>query len=292
MLETNSHTNKLRLEISGENYGVIDLNKGGSLQHLVLQGNTIIDANVTEDYNISYASAILFPFVNRIKKGVYSFNNITYKLNINQTEEKHAIHGLVYNKPFDFIQESHSSDYAKVKLSYTEINRHDGFPFKYKIQLIYKLTDSSLSLDVIVENIDIKAFPYNLGWHPYFCSNNLYQSSISFNSCEQFEMDENKMPLRSKVITPLEKQRINNLSFDDCFVLKENRISFKTPDYEFDLELSGSNNYVQLYTPKNRKSIAIEPLTSPANSFNNQIGLTILQPGQSVNKNWTIYLKN
>jgi aldose 1-epimerase len=38
--------------------------------------------------------------------------------------------------------------------------------------------------------------------------------------------------------------------------------------------------YLQVYTPPHRKSIAIENLSSPPDSFNNGMGLIIAKPGE------------
>jgi aldose 1-epimerase len=43
------------------------------------------------------------------------------------------------------------------------------------------------------------------------------------------------------------------------------------------MELPTSSSYLQLYTPEDRKSIAIEPMSCIANAFNNGEGLKILE---------------
>jgi aldose 1-epimerase len=73
--------------------------------------------------------------------------------------------------------------------------------------------------------------------------------------------------------------------FDHCFLLE--------PDYGIPAAvLSNSANglhlsffpdasypYLQIYTPDDRQSIAIENLSSAPDSFNNGIGLIVLEPG-------------
>ena len=71
----------------------------------------------------------LFPFANRIKDGLYSFNEIEYQLEINQKEENNALHGLVYNKPFKVINKEVSDNEASIKLEYEELNESKGFPY-------------------------------------------------------------------------------------------------------------------------------------------------------------------
>jgi len=47
-------------------------------------------------------------------------------------------------------------------------------------------------------------------------------------------------------------------------------------------------NFLQVYTPPHRKSIAIEPMTCAPNAFNNEQGLIILAPFESFSASWGI----
>ena len=281
------------LEIKHSNntvYAKIDLLLGGSLQELKLNNSEVIKKDCNTSYNESYASAILFPFTNRVKNGSYMFNNIEYNLDINQIDENNAIHGLVFNKQFHFIKKEICDEGLEVSLSYTENNPIKGFPFKYSILLKYKFTQEKLQLRVIVKNTDTNSFPYSLGWHPYFFSSDLQNSCLSLKSKKRIYVDENKIPLHIEEKPFSKTIKLKNKAFDDCFILENKNISFKTPDYNMDFSFSAEENYIQLYTPKNGNTIAIEPLTSPSNSFNNKIGLKILQPSEEDNITWTIEL--
>jgi aldose 1-epimerase len=68
-------------------------------------------------------------------------------------------------------------------------------------------------------------------------------------------------------------------------------VELKTPEYHLDFSFSSEENYLQLYTPNDRKSIAIEPQTAPANSFNTKVGLKILQPNERYQLSWKLNLK-
>lgn len=49
-------------------------------------------------------------------------------------------------------------------------------------------------------------------------------------------------------------------------------------------------NYLQLFTPAHRKSIAIEPMTCNINAFNNKEGLIILEPEEVLDLSFGIKL--
>ena len=47
-----------------------------------------------------------------------------------------------------------------------------------------------------------------------------------------------------------------------------------------------------MYTPPGFSIIAIEPMTGISNSFNNKIGLQVLQPSESYSLSWNVKFKN
>ncbi len=55
------------------------------------------------------------------------------------------------------------------------------------------------------------------------------------------------------------------------------------PENRLKISFYPSNNYpyLQIYTPPHRQSIAIENLSAAPDSFNNQMGLTLLAAGDS-----------
>ena len=85
-------------------------------------------------------------------------------------------------------------------------------------------------------------------------------------------------------LKPLGKEEL-----DHCFVLDTNNvhdIEMLYPKLGKRLQLSfGSESdqqrFLQVYTPKDRQSIAIEPMTCAPNAFHNSMGLLQLEPGRS-----------
>jgi len=270
----------------------IFLNLGGSLQNLILNKNSIIKDLSPLKYETSYASAILFPFVNRVKNGTYTFMHKQYTLDLNIKEENNALHGLVFNKEFKIIQQETTDDSATVTLEYVEKKRTKGFPFNYSIQLTYTLTNSSLNLQVKIKNTDTHPFPFTIGWHPYFISSNLSESYLSFNSDQKITFNDAMILEKTKNINHDKDLQIKDRQFDDCYILNNNSIGFKTPDYSIKINSSSKENFIQLFTPNLENTIAIEPTTGASNSFNNKIGLQILEADETYNIQWTIKLQD
>lgn len=279
------------LEIEDSNkasYAKIHLNLGASLQELKLLNHHIIKNLHPLTYNNTYASAVLFPFANRIADGCYVFDHKTHQLDINQKEENNALHGLVYNKTFEFIDQKTTHEKAKFLLRYQEFSDSLGFPFTYMIDLTYILTKDSLELNVTVKNTDTKTFPFTIGWHPYFISDDLSKSAVHFKSHQKCVFDKRNITQRMDEIAIDNPFLIENKFLDDCFALDSNEIGFETPQYRLSLKSSEKISFLQLYTPSHPNAIAIEPTTGISDSFNNGIGLQTLKSNDSFHIHWNL----
>lgn len=271
-------------------YAKIDLDKGGSLQELKLRNEVLISAEGMP-YDSTFASAVLFPFANRIDNGKYRFGNKNFQLDQNEKDRQNALHGLVYNKTFGKDLQGKSSEHAWVDLSFMETQPISGFPYKYGLKLRYILSETALELNVEVFNNDQSDFPFSLGWHPYFRTRDLGLSELKINSNKKLLVNDKMIPNGEMNIAWKGYLQIEDRTFDDCFVLNDHIVVFKTPDYHMEFEFSPKDKYLQLYTPDDRKSFAIEPQTAPANCFNSGVGIQILHPGESYRSSWKISLK-
>ncbi len=290
----NKETKENYLELSNQSihtYAKIFLDQGASLQELILNNITIIKNLHPISYTNSVASGILFPFASRIKDGIYTFQQKKYELEINEKERNNAIHGFVFNKTFEIIEQKTTNLEASVKVQFTENNETKGFPFKYSVQLHYTLTAATLNLAVSIANNDRKPFPFTLGWHPYFYSSDLYNSYLSLNTSKKIYFDDRMILNNVKDIVLENNLQIKDNKLDDCYILNNNEVRFKTPDYEIEISTTCKENYLQIYTPDNNNTIAIEPCTGTSNSFNNQFGLQVLEPKQKYHLTWNIDLK-
>lgn len=272
-------------------YAKIDLNLGASLQELCINNTLIIESLAPLKYSETYASSILFPFANRIKDGTYNFNGERYQFEINHKEENNALHGLVFNKTFTVIDKKVSQTEASIKLEYNEINKSQGFPYTYSIQLTYTLNDNGLNLNVLIKNTDSKKFPFTLGWHPYFISDNLYESTLQFDCNNKLVFDDRMITINVEDYKNNNTFEIKDKNLDDCFVLNSKAIKFSTPSYDMELTTSSKDTFLQLYTPPKTNTIAIEPTTGVSDSFNNKIGLQVLKPGKTYCIDWEVKFK-
>ncbi|WMX15076.1 MULTISPECIES: aldose 1-epimerase [unclassified Aureispira] len=267
---------------------------GASLQQLYVNTKPVINniIGTTNEPQLlnSSCSAVLFPFANRINRGQYEYQGEQYQLECNETARGHAMHGLIYQQCFDFLDAEVNEEGANISFVYHQDHRAVGFPFPFKTVLTYRLTGDSLRLEVDVENTGTRSFPFSLGWHPYFYSRDLDRSTIHMNSQQQIQTDETMIPIGINTASFPNPLLLEQEQFDTGFILEAPEIHYKTPDYQIRIyiEQDMTQPYVQLYTPAHRQSIAIEPMTAATDCYNNNWGTRELLPQETYRATWQI----
>ena len=262
----------------------ICLDQGARIVSLKFKDNFIIKEQPDFDYKDSYASSILFPFASRIKEGKYTFEGNEYQLEKNDGDN--ALHGLVYNKKFELFEPEEHKDNCSATFNYYEKNESKGFPFTYFLSVTYTLFEDRLKVRITVKNTDTKSFPFTLGWHPYFNSTDLKNSTLSFKSDQKIKFSKSLITKKVKDQKTPEVFKIEDQQLDDCFVLKDDKVTFSTPTYKIKITADSEKNFLQLYTPKGKDIIAIEPMTGISDTFNNKIGIQVLEADKTYVLNW------
>jgi aldose 1-epimerase len=283
----------------GANVNEIVLSKNGELCSLV-DGDKTFEELIKNDW---YKGAKLVPFPNRINDGKYSFESNQYQLDINFPSQHHAIHGLVYNKEFSLRQANASKNAVSVELWHNYTGENKGYPFHFSINITYSLSDKGFECQTIIKNIDSRNIPMADGWHPYFKLDekvdNLY---LRLPSSKKILVDKNMIPDGKidkfgnfKRLTKIEGQ-----NFDDGFSLSGRIGIARTEIYNEEKKLmlvvwqetgKMKYNYLQVFIPPDRESIAIEPMTSIADAFNNKKGLIVLKPNDEFKAKYGVFLK-
>jgi aldose 1-epimerase len=252
-----------------------------------------------------FNNAKLFPFAGRIKKGIYSFQNKTYKLPINYIEEENATHGFLYNRRFNVIVKRNTGANAEVELEYVSTNDIAGYPFYFRIIVVYTLSvKGEVTVTTKVFNLDKGQILFSDGWHPYYrLCQSIDDLKIEFNAEEKIELRLDKIPNGIRFLlngSVLQQIDLKNKILDDVYKYSsDNKINFvniilKESPVRLNIWQEGGfnkYNYLVLYTPPDRKSIAVEPMTSNINAFNNKEGLIITEPGELWSASYGFSLK-
>ncbi len=285
----------LKNEVSGNGFSLIP-ESGGTVLELWLAGKQILDGCASPQElgnNIWYKSALLFPFPNRLKDGRYELMGDGYEFEINDSTTGNALHGFGRDVKMDVFNQAIDEKGASITLSYFYEGQHEAYPFPFLLDITYKISDSAgFELEMKLTNESDELIPIGLGWHPYFDFGiAVDELELQLPACKLIEVDEKMIPTGDYLqYDYFKKQRsIGKAVLDNGFVLNEPRgireviISNGERNYTY-WQQAGSEqyNFLQIFTPGNRKAIAIEPMTCNIDAFNNKKGLIMLAPERFV----------
>ena len=239
----------------------------------------------------SFRSAKLSPFVCRLNQSLYSWKGKSYKLDQKFVLNGSALHGILYDAPFDVIEKTSNDGICSVTLRYQYDGQFEGYPFPYNCTIRYSLEASGqLTIQTHLSNpVSAEyAIPISDGWHPYFqLGGKVDDAWLEIASDSMLEYDEHLIPTGNYLFNSdfYPGRRIGGVKLDNGFKLKENispLCTLKTDRVCLEFVSVKNYPYLQLYIPDHRNCIAIENLSAAPDAFNNGMGLTILEPGQKV----------
>ncbi len=285
--------------IATQEFAAIIPDFGANLNEVVLSNgvNTfpVVDGDLTAHdlvINAVYKSAKLTPFPNRINKGKYQFEGESHQLLTNMPP--HAIHGLVFDKSFTVVSKIVSSDSAALTVLYPYQMETVGYPFSFNVSIEYLLNADGVTTTTTIVNTGEGNIPVGDGWHMYFqCPSKIDDCLLTVPSDYILVPDPTLIPTGAKnAFTTFNKPLLfSNTTLDDCFsIVCGNKIAeVVLTDVQNDLSViswqeTGDRkyNYLQIFTPLHRKSMAIEPMTCQPDAFNNYEELIILKPTEQV----------
>ncbi len=267
---------------------------GAVLIDVQLNGQAILDAYQNQEEletNFYYKSALLAPFPNRLQDGKFTFEGKTYQFPINDTNTQNALHGFIYDKPFE-IEEIHClADEACISLVYHYNGHLSYYPFSFRMRVEYTIKSNHV-FEVALEITNLETFPIpiGMGWHPYFklSTSIVNDLKLQLPPLHQLEIDDRMLPtgelqLYSAFDMPKEIG-LTKLDTGFKYEKEKGRIELFLQDQNYRLKYwqeAVPFDYIQLFIPDGRASIAIEPMSCAADAFNSNTQITTLAKGTS-----------
>lgn len=255
---------------------------------------------------------IMAPYSNRMRDGLYTFNNQVYRLD----DHSGKSHGLVKKQVFNLEEITQNQSEVIIKFS-TEITSgmYAAYPFHIAVSVTYLFKQAALDITIEGSNRSRANVPFGCGWHPYFYfkENGINALKLFIPSDEVIKVDENLVPLHNNFIEKLSSddtmyfadaanpEELSFKSLNACFTnLKYNEsghITAKLTDTEHKTSFSiyQQRGVFYAYIPENlrgeyRKAIALEPVEFMTDAFNRPElrDDILLAPGQKRSFNFGI----
>ena len=242
--------------------------------------------------NDLYPSALLAPWVNRVRNGNYSFEGRNFQLPINEHNLGNAIHGFLARKPFEVFEKKSNQELAEVSFIYNYTGDFKGFPFPFLFTLTYQLKSNGVfSVHFNCKNTGDSHMPFACGWHPYFKIGNadIRQIELKFSPTLKYISDTQMIPMAEETAAYPMPIRFSETTLDHVFklesqtdhlteltdILSKTSLFLKQNSFEFP--------YLVVFAPTAENCVAIEPMTGNTDAFNTGDGLKVLSPNEDFN---------
>jgi aldose 1-epimerase len=288
--------------VADDQRGVLD-EVGGGIRTYSVRGRDLLDGYPAGQPSSSGRGQVLIPWPNRLEDGSYEFDGQRHQLDVNEPENRNAIHGLVRWDPWTVRErEPH-----RVVMEHT-LSPQPGYPFTLQLSIEYVLAMEGLTVRTTATNVGETACPYGGGAHPYLTVGTETIDSVILHlpAVTVIGADGRGLPLEAAGVEGTEydfrrPRPIGSTKLDHAFtdlVREEDGIARVAlgglqPGSGLELWVDEAYGYLQLFSGDPlpdvaRRSLAVEPMTCPANAFRTGEGLIRLEPGTSFTGVWGI----
>jgi len=158
------------------------------------------------------------------------------------------------------------------------------FPYPHRLELTVMLRSDSLTVETTLVAGGDGPVPVSFGFHPYFGIPGLPRSQwrLSLPAMRRLEADERGIPNGREGPAETFDAALGETHFDDGFVVLEERPAFSLEGAgrRITVEFLAGYRYAQIFAPRDKAYVAIEPMTAPTNALVSGRDLRLVNPGE------------
>jgi len=234
----------------------------------------------------------LVPYSNRIRDARLRFGDRDYALGRNFGDHPHAIHGVGWQRAW-------TVDHAEASRALMRLE-HDGaganaiaWPWPFRATQAFDLAASgsraALTLSLAIVNTGPAAFPFGLGWHPFFPRS--AATTVCFGARSVWRNDATALPVdrvdAAGAWSFAAPRDPGDTTIDNVFHGWDGTavIDGATSSPAVTVEGDAACDRLVFYAPAGRDFIALEPVTHETDAFNRAhagaagTGMRMLPPG-------------
>jgi aldose 1-epimerase len=253
---------------------------GGSLASLTCDGGDVL--RTMPEGSTSPLDAACFPLVpycNRIREGRFSFGDAEIRLPPNFFPERHSIHGLSWQRPWQV----ESAAENKCVMA----DEYDGsgpWPWPYRAEQRIRLGARGCAITLVLTNRGDTPMPAGLGVHPYFVRHE--GTRLRFAADRVLLNDPEWLP--TGVAAPADRfaafaggAALQAETIDNCYAGWAGELAIEGPRGTLLVAASGAPD-LHLYSPADGSLLCCEPVSHTPDALNRAPEeMTVLPPGCS-----------
>ncbi|MEQ4497758.1 aldose 1-epimerase family protein [Nocardioides kribbensis] len=297
-----------QFEIAGGGYRAVVTESGAALRTLEHAGRPLVDGFAEEEMTSGGRGQLLMPWPNRLRDGRYRWGGREHQLALTEPGRANASHGLV--RWVAWTAEEHTGH--SVSLSY-RLMAQSGYPWTLDLHVVYDLSADGLTVTQTASNTSTTPAPWASGAHTYL--------RVGAGPVDPLELT---LPAATRILVDPERllpvgteevegttydfrvaRPLRDLPLDDGFtdlvrdddgtataVLRDPRSGEGVA-----LWVDRHHTALQVYSADEvaataRRSLAVEPMTAPADAFASGTGVVTLgaagEPDDSFSATWGI----
>jgi aldose 1-epimerase len=229
---------------------------------------------------------LLYPWANRLAGAGYrasghevSFDPASSLLHCD--DHGRPIHGVKWAL-LNWHVISSPTDQLVARLDWTRDELLAVFPFRHAVEMKAALAPSELLIEVKVKAQD--ALPVSFGFHPYFGIAGVPRAEwrLELPVMSRIVLDNLGIPTGEEENFDQFDGLLGELEFDAGFRVMEQRPRFvlSGAGRRISVEFLENFPYAQVFAPKGKEFVALEPMTAPTNALLSGQGLRVMEPGR------------
>jgi aldose 1-epimerase len=262
---------------------------GASLRH---QGVELLRR--VEDLDAAAANGrtagipLLHPWANRLAGSHYRAASREVDLDLSSRllhldDRRLPMHGVPWSL-LAWEQTETRQDFLAARLDWSRGDLLAVFPFRHRLEMAVALRSDRLTVETTLVAGPEGPVPVSFGFHPYFGLSELPRAQwrLELPAMRKLLLDARGIPTgREEPFDGLNGE-LGELHFDDGFALTAERASFSLAGggRRITAEFLAGYPYVQVFAPKGKDYIALEPMTAPASALTSGHGLRLVKPGE------------
>ena len=231
---------------------------------------------------------LLYPWANRLASPRYKAAGHSVTLDTSSRLLHLDDHGLpIHGVPWAFLAWEVSDakpDRIAAGLNWDKPELLAVFPFSHRLEMTATLRADSLTVETtLVAGLD-GPVPVSFGFHPYFGIPGVPRAQwrLTLPAMRRLACDERGIPSGAEEPIGAFDSPLDETAFDDGFVVPAERAAFSLAGAgrRITVEFVAGYRFVQVFAPKDKDYVAIEPMTAATNALTSGRGLRLVEPGE------------
>ena len=175
-------------------------------------------------------------------------------------------------------------DFLAARLEWTRGDLLAVFPFRHRLEMAVTLGSDGLTIETTLVAGPDGPVPVSFGFHPYFGLADFPRARwrLELPAMRRLVLDPRGIPNGDEEPFDGLDAQLGEHAFDDGFALMAEQASFSVAGAarRITVEFLEGYPYAQVYAPKDKDYIALEPMTAPTSALTSGRGLRLVKPGE------------